>query len=101
MIPQITTVEEAKHVLASTKFGAKRGGTRSAPPARYVFGVSDGLAYPDLTLWESINEQAAVIIQLESQEAVRNLDAILTECGDDIDACEYFKLTFKLDKTSD
>ena len=87
MIPQVHTVAEAKHALSSCKFGAKNNGTRSAPPARYLPGISDTLHDPSLTFWESLNQQAAVIIQLESREGVQNLDAVLTECGEHIDAC--------------
>lgn len=87
MIPQIESVVQAKHVLASCKLGAKNGGTRSVPPARYIPGFSDTLHDPSITLWESFNRSAAIIIQLESAQGVRNLDAILTECGHQIDAC--------------
>lgn len=87
MIPQIESVAQAKHVLASCKLGVKNGGTRSVPPARYIPGFSDTLHDPSITLWESFNRSAAIIIQLESAQGVRNLDAILTECGHQIDAC--------------
>mgnify|MGYP003308460544 CR=1 FL=1 len=87
MIPQIETVSQAKHVLASCKLGVKNSGTRSVPPARYIPGFSDTLHDPSITLWESFNRSAAIIIQLESVQGVRNLDGILTECGHQIDAC--------------
>jgi 2-keto-3-deoxy-L-rhamnonate aldolase RhmA len=38
------------------------------------------------SLWENLNDQAAVIIQIESELGVKNLDAILTSVGDQIDA---------------
>jgi 2-keto-3-deoxy-L-rhamnonate aldolase RhmA len=41
IVPQVNTVEECKHVIAATKYGAKIGGTRSAPPMRLLFGVCD------------------------------------------------------------
>lgn len=90
MFPQVTTVTEAKALISATKFGAKVNGTRSAPPARFAPGFS-GLASgrplnPSLSLWENFNTQATIVIQIETLEAIHNLDAILTECGEDIDA---------------
>ncbi len=38
------------------------------------------------TIWKNVNDQAAVIIQIESEEGLRNLDAILSAVGDQIDA---------------
>jgi 2-keto-3-deoxy-L-rhamnonate aldolase RhmA len=86
MVPQVETVEDIKHIVSAAKFGKKINGTRSAPPGRWLPGVSDIGCDPEQTLWTNLNEQAAIIIQVESKEAVDNLDDILTEAGKQIDA---------------
>lgn len=86
VIPQVETVEQARHVVSAAKFGAAAKGTRSAPPCLWIPGISDMAVDPTRTLWENQNNQAAVILQIENEEGARNLDAILTEVGDQIDA---------------
>ncbi|KAI4167951.1 MAG: hypothetical protein LQ348_007584 [Seirophora lacunosa] len=86
VIPQVETAEQARHVVATAKFGAKNKGTRSAPPCRWLPGLADTVIDPNRSIWENVNDQAAIIIQIESEEGARNLDAILAAVGDQIDA---------------
>ncbi|EFR04286.1 HpcH/HpaI aldolase/citrate lyase family protein [Nannizzia gypsea CBS 118893] len=86
VVPQVDTVEQAEHVAAATKFGKAYKGSRSAPPARWLPGLSANTIDPSLSIWESVNKQAALIIQIESEVGVNNLDAMLASVGDNIDA---------------
>ena len=86
VIPQIETVEQAQHVVAAAKFGSARKGTRSAPPCRWLPEIGDTPIDPTRSIWENVNDQAAIIIQIETELGVRNLDTILTAVGDQIDA---------------
>ncbi|BCS04000.1 uncharacterized protein AKAW2_70878A [Aspergillus luchuensis] len=79
VVPQIDTVEQAKEARGAVKFGRKNGGHRSAPPFRYVHGLTDVPLDKDHSLWENFNRQSGFMIQVESLEGIQNLDAILTE----------------------
>lgn len=86
IVPQVETVEQAQHVVSAAKFGQARKGSRSAPPGRWLPGVGNTAIDPSRSIWENVNDQAAIIIQIETEAGVRNLDAILTAVGDQIDA---------------
>ena len=86
IVPHVDTVEQAKDIVAATKFGTANRGTRSTPPTRWLTDLNDVGIDPTQSIWENMNRTAAVIIQIECLAAINNLDGILTAVGDQIDA---------------
>lgn len=86
VVPQVETVEEARHVVGAMRYGRKVDGLRSAPPTRFIPGVTDIPVDPTASFHVNLNRQAALVIQIETLKGIHNLDAILEAVGDEIDS---------------
>ncbi|KAK1973260.1 HpcH/HpaI aldolase/citrate lyase family protein [Colletotrichum cereale] len=73
VVPQVDTIEQARKIVSAAKFGAKVNSTHSAPPFRLIPGLTDGRCDPTKTLHQNLNEQTAIMIQVEALESIRNL----------------------------
>lgn len=78
MVPMVNTREDAQQVIELTKYppvGARSIGGAFAP---YGFGTMNKLEYV-----QAANDEIMVIVQIESAQALQNLDSILSVPGID------------------
>src|SRR6266704_1763148 len=79
VVPMVNTSEEAQQAVSWSKYPPT--GTRSIGGAfaAYSFGTTDRNRY-----FQEVNDQMLVIVQIESAQALQNLDAILSVPGVDV-----------------
>lgn len=78
MVPQVNNAEEARQVVQSSKFPPQGGrGQGSAFPA-----IAHGLTTPEYML--SANETIVTMVQIETREGLKNVDAIAAVPGVDL-----------------
>src|SRR5262249_11852048 len=79
-VPHVNTADDARRAVAAVKFGpgAARGLAAGTRPDNWGLGAR----MPDFT--RAANGQSLVCIQLEHEEALRNLDEILAVEGIDV-----------------
>lgn len=79
VVPMVSTREEAQRVVEYAKYPPR--GTRSIGGAfgPYGFGITDWPSYA-----RTANDEIIVIVQIESQQALQNLDDILSVQGIDV-----------------
>lgn len=68
IVPQVETVEQARHVVSAAKYGTRQNGTRSAPPFRLIPGLTDTPYDSTRDIHKCLNDQAAIMIQIETLE---------------------------------
>ena len=79
VVPMVNTVEEARQAVSWTKYppiGTRSIGGVFGPLA---FGASDWPSYSRIA-----NDEIMVVLQIESVESIKNLDAILSIAGVDV-----------------
>ncbi|KAM0749488.1 HpcH/HpaI aldolase/citrate lyase family protein [Meredithblackwellia eburnea MCA 4105] len=81
IFPHTDTADQARKAIANCRFPSK-GGHRSFPPFATVPGHTDG-APEGMTMIDVYNDHAAVIVQIESVEGVKNADEICSLEGVD------------------
>ncbi|ORY88978.1 Pyruvate/Phosphoenolpyruvate kinase-like domain-containing protein, partial [Leucosporidium creatinivorum] len=81
VFPHTETAEQAKKVVANCRFAPL--GHRSFPPFATIPGHTDGTPRDGMTILDVYNENAAVIMQIESAEGVKNAEAICAVEGVD------------------
>jgi len=79
-VPHVNTAADAQRAVAAVKFGpgAQRGLAAGTRPDRWGLGTK----MADFTT--AANAQSLVCVQIEHEDAVRNIDAILTVDGIDV-----------------
>jgi 4-hydroxy-2-oxoheptanedioate aldolase len=79
-VPHVDTADDARRAVAAVKFGpgAGRGLAAGTRPDRWGLGAK----MPDFAA--AANAQSLVCVQIESEEATRNVDAILKVEGIDV-----------------
>jgi len=79
IVPMVNTVEEAQQAVSWAKYPPV--GTRSIGGmfARLAFGTTDAASYA-----RNANDEILVVLQIESMEGLRNLDAIMGVPGVDV-----------------
>jgi 2-keto-3-deoxy-L-rhamnonate aldolase RhmA len=79
-VPHVNSAEDARRAVAAVKFGpgAARGLAAGTRPDRWGLGAR----MPDFTA--AANAQSLVCVQLEHEEAIRNVDEILRVDGIDV-----------------
>lgn len=79
VIPDISTLEEAKAAVAAAKFSPIGERGMFSCPRKSGYGIIDGATFKEWT-----NEEVIVAIQIESLQALNNLEEILSVPGIDM-----------------
>ena len=79
-VPHVNTADDARRAVAAVKFGPGAGRGLAAGTRPDSWGL--GARMPDFT--QAANAQSLVCVQLEHEEAMRNLDEILAVEGIDV-----------------